>query len=411
MRSSIMAQRRSHTTPNCPSSRGKIKTANNQTVATYRYDPFGRRVRKTVLIPNTTITPQNPIAQQAGTTFFGFASEGMIAEFGDNGNFKVSYAHSPALASGSHATWQTNPIYKREAKLSGDQLHAFHTDHLGTPQVLTAIASSNAANIGKLTWRANYESFGEAFIDQTILSATNLSADAATENNHRFPGQFFDVETGLAQNFFRDYEQATGRYAMSDPIGLFGGFNRYAYVWSRPSAFDDSVGLSPCAKLKNSSSWSGNQVPTPPDGCTLSNLGDSYGDETDERRRPLPDIPGLIFWRNADLSSKVGPDWGAPSGRKPPIKPELLEVDWWQNYTERTEVTTIRIRRYFSCYMWFCEEKDECGKVIKSYTVGPIRVGRGESKDPPVVTIDERQRERFLFRAPPDHFIVNPRRP
>jgi RHS repeat-associated protein len=233
-----------------------------QTVATYRYDPFGRRVRKTVSIPNTTITPQNPIAQQAGTTFFGFASEGMIAEFKDNGDFKVSYAYTPALASGSHATWQTNPLYKREPSPSGggqgggssgtDNLHAFHTDHLGTTQALTAITATqsssspptaNTSVIGKVTWRASYESFGEAFVDQTITNAANLSSGSATENNHRFPGQFYDQETGLAQNYFRDYENVIGRYVQGDPLGLGGGINTYAYAMAFPMYGADPTGL------------------------------------------------------------------------------------------------------------------------------------------------------------------------
>jgi RHS repeat-associated protein len=234
----------------------EVKTSNNQTVATYRYDPFGRRVRKTVNIPNTTLTPQNPIAQQAGTTFFGFASEGMIAEFGETGNVKVTYAYTPALASGSHATWQTNPLFKRLPPLQGEGgggdgvLHAFHTDHLGTPQVLTAITATqtsstpptaNPSVIGKVTWRAHYESFGEAFIDQTITNATNRANGTSTENNHRFPGQFFDQETGLAQNFNRDYEPQVGRYVQLDPK-LVESEEPYTYVSSQPLLDIDPTG-------------------------------------------------------------------------------------------------------------------------------------------------------------------------
>jgi RHS repeat-associated protein len=61
----------------------------------------------------------------------------------------------------------------------------------------------------------------------------------------RFPGQYYDAETGLNQNYFRDYDPAVGRYVESDPGGLAGGINTYAYASSDPILVIDPSGLAP----------------------------------------------------------------------------------------------------------------------------------------------------------------------
>jgi RHS repeat-associated protein len=109
--------------------------------------------------------------------------------------------------------------------LAGEQLYFYHNDHLGTPQVMT-----DEDQI--VVWVAEYRPFGEVEI-----------VTAKVENNLRFPGQYFDQESGLHYNYYRDYDPSVGRYAESDPIGLDGGLNSYAYVGANPVKWVDPYGL------------------------------------------------------------------------------------------------------------------------------------------------------------------------
>lgn len=101
----------------------------------------------------------------------------------------------------------------------------FHTDHLGTPQVVT----DQSQNV---VWQGEYGPFGEV-----------TASVEDVEQNLRFPGQYFDQETGLYYNYFRSYDPNTGRYLKSDPIGLKGGMSTYAYVGGNPLKYNDSFGL------------------------------------------------------------------------------------------------------------------------------------------------------------------------
>jgi len=66
---------------------------------------------------------------------------------------------------------------------------------------------------------------------------------AASFSDVRLPGQYFDHETGLHYNYYRTYDPSIGRYITSDPIGLDGGLNTYAYVNANPLNSIDPFGL------------------------------------------------------------------------------------------------------------------------------------------------------------------------
>jgi len=112
-----------------------------------------------------------------------------------------------------------------------EQVYYFHNDHLGTPQ-----AMSDAA--GRKVWEAEYEPFGKATVNEDPDGDGQIVI-----NNLRFPGQYYDAETGLHYNYHRDYDPATGRYLQPDPIGLLGGLNQYSYVRNNPVNFIDPSGL------------------------------------------------------------------------------------------------------------------------------------------------------------------------
>jgi RHS repeat-associated protein len=104
------------------------------------------------------------------------------------------------------------------------ETYYFHTDHLGTPQVLTDETQA-------VVWQGDYDPFGQA--TETVPTV---------EQNLRFPGQYLDRESGLHNNYFRTYDPQIGRYTQSDPIGLDGGINTYGYAYQNPLSYTDPTG-------------------------------------------------------------------------------------------------------------------------------------------------------------------------
>ena len=109
-------------------------------------------------------------------------------------------------------------------------------DHLKTPRELTRV---NASNQHVSLWRWDSLPFGET------LPNANPSNLGVMTFNHRFPGQHRDSETGLHQNWNREYDPKLGRYITSDPIGLQAGTNTFLYVNASPISLVDRTGLNP----------------------------------------------------------------------------------------------------------------------------------------------------------------------
>ncbi|MDC0358967.1 RHS repeat-associated core domain-containing protein [Oligoflexia bacterium] len=75
-----------------------------------------------------------------------------------------------------------------------------------------------------------------------IEPGTKAENPGSIENPIRLPGQYFDSETGLHQNFMRDYDPTLGAYLEQDPYGILTGPNRYGYAYGDPMSFTDPTG-------------------------------------------------------------------------------------------------------------------------------------------------------------------------
>ncbi|MGA7298332.1 MAG: RHS repeat-associated core domain-containing protein [Rhodanobacteraceae bacterium] len=120
------------------------------------------------------------------------------------------------------------------AIVSGGNTYYIDSDHLGTPRKVI----DPATNTEVWSWSPLGDAFG--------ADAPNEDPDGdgtAFTLNLRFPGQYYDAESGLNYNYFRDYEPGTGRYVESDPIGLQGGNSTFIYVHQNPMVFSDPQGL------------------------------------------------------------------------------------------------------------------------------------------------------------------------
>jgi RHS repeat-associated protein len=185
-------------------------------------------------------------------------------------------------------TTPTKPAGKAQTKVAATriQIHYVFADQIGSPRVITR-PSDNV-----VVWRwDNIDAFGNNAANE------NPGGLGTFTYNLRFPGQYFDAETGLHYNYFRDFDPSTGRYVESDPVGLDGGINTYAYGGSNPLVNIDPEGLTYfCMYSQSSGRFScfdndgkGKQVIDDP-GCYAGN-GQSKNNPADQCKKdqgPLP---------------------------------------------------------------------------------------------------------------------------
>jgi RHS repeat-associated protein len=112
------------------------------------------------------------------------------------------------------------------AVIEGGVIYLIRADHIGRPVFATTLA-------GTKVWSAVYLPFGGVHV------TTGAPIDA------RFPGQWFQTEAGLYQNWMRDYDPTTGRYIEADPLGLIAGANVYGYANQSPMMYVDPNGENP----------------------------------------------------------------------------------------------------------------------------------------------------------------------
>jgi RHS repeat-associated protein len=188
--------------------RGRLSQVTNSahaTVASYVYDAFSQRVEKNTGGSNTTFF----VYDEAGRLLADLNASGGISHvYAWMGDRPLAYFGAGGIGTSSSATY-------------------IHVDQTNTPRLL-----SNSS--GAVGWEWPTEPFG---------ANAPMAFSFGSDFNLGMPGQYYDAETGKYNNGFRDYDPYAGRYIESDPIGLGGGTNTYAYVGNNPVNSIDPLGL------------------------------------------------------------------------------------------------------------------------------------------------------------------------
>lgn len=298
-----------------------INASNNQIASlsggvntTYGYDPRGNLTTVSGS-PVFSYDAFNRLSGANGASYYvGPEGQRLRKVVGGVSTYFAPDATGPLMAENSGSGWNDYIWLNGRliGRIVGGQLQAIHGDQVGRPEAVTDASKT-------VVWRAR----NFAFDRQVTMSMT-------VPLNIGFPGQYFDAESGLWNNGFRDYTPSLGRYLESDPIGLRGGINTYVYVGGNPMNYVDPFGLA-----------IGDLPPAPPglnDGRGLWTQGTFRNG-----RLYLRDPNGTLWiahpedrghWRHWD---KIGQD-GDDQGRWPPnskkgwpgqkkMKPDQCEDD------------------------------------------------------------------------------------
>jgi RHS repeat-associated protein len=111
------------------------------------------------------------------------------------------------------------------AVFDGPNLFYVHPDHLDRPVMTTNSAAQTIA------WAAKYDPFGNP-----------VTVTVSPVNNQRLPGQWFQIEDGLAYNWHRTYDATLGRYSQADPLGFVDGPSLQSYAKQSPLMKVDADG-------------------------------------------------------------------------------------------------------------------------------------------------------------------------
>ncbi|MCY0928744.1 DUF6531 domain-containing protein [Streptomyces sp. H27-H1] len=187
----------------------------------YTYDPLGRRTSKRSFSSEGTA-----LGEEALFTWDGSVLCEQSTRSAGSDSVILTWEHE-----GLHPLSQLERIRNAAQEDVNERFFAIVTDLIGTPTELID-------EQGEIAWRTS----------STLWGTTSWNRDASAYTPLRFPGQYFDPETGLHYNYFRYYDPETARYVTQDPLGLAPAPNPSTYV-ANPHTWFDPLGLYDCAKV------------------------------------------------------------------------------------------------------------------------------------------------------------------